>query len=215
MFKLLDIGAAYGFPVGNLFPNAALLRAYKPREYEAMVPAADLVMFGGGSDIHPSIYGCEDVGSGVGIGPSNRDKFEIDIFKLAKELGKPMIGICRGAQFLCAMNGGKLVQDVTGHGATHAVTASDGDVFLITSTHHQMMYPWDVEHELLSWSNNRSKEYLHDIPDYIQHNCDPEAVYFPEGRCLAVQGHPEWMAPTSAAVIKLQDWANHFFNLKG
>ena len=43
------------------------------------------------------------------------------------------------------MNGGKLVQNVKGHatGFTHGIT--DGDkIYQITSTHHQMQYPFDL-----------------------------------------------------------------------
>jgi hypothetical protein len=69
-----------------------------------------------------------------------------------------------------------------------------------TSAHHQMLYPWDVKHEILAWSaNNISNTYLNGNDEEINMTgkVEPEVVYFPQINGLAIQGHPEWAAPNS------------------
>lgn len=211
MTKLLDLGSLFGLPVRNVFAPCKQVEVLVPgntryNELEAFVKASDLIGFGGGADIHPSLYGCEDVASSVGPGPSHRDAYEVEAFNLAVSLGKPIFGICRGAQLACAMSGGMLVQDVGGHGGTHTLTLEDGSFMPMSSTHHQMMYPWNTDHRLLGWTENRSKSYLHSIPHYIQPTVDPEVVFFPKTSALAVQGHPEWMDPNSKPVQQVRNW---------
>ena len=214
MKLLLDVGGTFGMNTANVFDGCGFsVHSPERSNVHHLVNNAALVCFGGGADIHPSLYGDADVASMVGHEPSERDLFEMRVFQAALKAGVPMFGICRGAQFLCAMSGGKLIQDVSNHGGTHPIILDDGKMLPMTSTHHQMMYPWEVQHELLAWTPNRSKEYVHGIPDYVHHNVDPEVVFFPGTNSLAVQGHPEWMDPKSETVQHVREWARHFLNL--
>jgi len=155
----------------------------------------DAILFEGGSDIHPKIYGAENTDSGVGNDLSHRDKVEIKAFKDAINKKALIIGICRGAQLACALAGGKLVQHVNRHGGEHNVTTKTGDVFKVSSVHHQMMYPWDIEHTLLAWSSEkRSDVYKGYQLDEAKHVVEPEACFFPQIKALAFQWHPEWAA---------------------
>ena len=108
------------------------------------------------------------------------------------------------------MNGGLLVQNVSGHarGRTHEIKGvNEGNLvkYHITSTHHQMQYPYNLDkadYDLLYTSEDRRSEYYDgdriDIEPIIG-NGEPEIVlYHKKGlpKCLAVQGHPE-MIPES------------------
>src|SRR5688572_28160 len=73
---------------------------------------ADAVIFTGGADITPFLYG-ERVIQGTHVN-FTRDLEEVRLFKsLPSKL--PKIGICRGGQFLNVMSGGSMFQDVDGH----------------------------------------------------------------------------------------------------
>lgn len=216
--RYLDVGAAFDMPTYQVFgkkryAEVDVMVPMSPEDYLAMLPTADLIGFGGGADIHPSLYGCKDVASMVGHHPSRRDLQEAKVFDYALNNGIPMFGICRGAQFLCAMSGGKLVQHVDNHGGDHTIYTSDDKKMPMTSTHHQMMYPWDVKHKLLAWTMNRSKDYIHDIPDYVQRDRDPEVVFFEHTGALAVQGHPEWMDPNCKTVQQVREWIATYLNV--
>ena len=99
---------------------------------------ADIIVFTGGADVSPHLYG------EVKLDCSSIDyPRDIKCGELYKKFeGKPKIGICRGAQFLNVMNGGKMYQDVYQHTKNHVIfTAKGENLGEVTSTHHQMMIP--------------------------------------------------------------------------
>ena len=158
---------------------------------------ADVVMFTGGADINPEIYG-EKRGQYTDP-PSARDLRELKVYEQALAKKKPFLGICRGAQLLCALAGGRLAQDITGHGHQgyhdfHYVVTSDNRRLPMNSLHHQMMIPWGIkDHELLAWCEKKlSVHYLDGNNKPIEGiEVEPEVVYFPSNRGLGIQCHPE------------------------
>jgi gamma-glutamyl-gamma-aminobutyrate hydrolase PuuD len=168
--------------------------------------AGDILVTWGGADISPSLYHKKNCGrTGAGERPSRRDTIEWDLMTKAKELGIPIIGVCRGAQMLCALSGGFLVQDVNNHSGHHAVQADGGVVeFTVNSIHHQMMYPFDVKHEMWAYTRPLS-DYHWDETGTIQLEVEPEFVYFPEVKGFAIQWHPEMMSATSEATKFILD----------
>lgn len=150
----------------------------------------------GGEDISPSIYGQKaSKYTHATNTPSSRDKDELAFIKRAVELGIPIIGICRGAQLLCAVAGGTLIQDVTGHNwGKHDLVDHNGFVTLTNSIHHQMMNPHGSKHTIIAWSPTMSKHYLGEGGNQLANiEVEPEIVYFPELRAIGIQGHPEYL----------------------
>ena len=170
-----------------------------------------LVVFTGGSDISPELYG-KSKHMYTSNNPS-RDMEELELYSLAAEHGIPMAGICRGAQFLCAMAGGTVVQDITNHGRDQNISAIcpiNGDIktVRVTSSHHQMQYPYDLpkdNYEVLGWGEKtRSSHYGLDKETTVSRSDardslkeEPDIVYYPVIKALAAQYHPEWMEESS------------------
>lgn len=158
----------------------------------------DAVVFWGGQDIHPSFYKqVAHKSSEAGHVPSKRDMFEWKAMLYCKQHNIPMIGVCRGAQLMCAFAGGWLIQDVNGHGSPHDMMTKEGTIMQTTSCHHQMMYPYDIPHELIAWATPRRSHVFWGESSTDQLKCmtdkrEPEIVYFPTVKGLAIQGHPEW-----------------------
>src|SRR5262245_24070299 len=73
-----------------------------------------IVFFCGGADVSPSLYGERPASRTLGVEVA-RDQQERELFLRARAANLPMIGICRGAQFLCVMAGGRLCQHLDGH----------------------------------------------------------------------------------------------------
>ena len=157
----------------------------------------DCLVLWGGTDIHPSYYKQKrHPWSGASEFPSERDVFEWKAVLYCKAKNIPIIGVCRGAQLLCAAAGGSLVQHMQGHGHDHNITTSTGQTVKTTSVHHQMMIPFKVPHTMIAWSEQpRCSSYEGEngqpIHEMFQRP-EPEIVYFPEIRGLAIQGHPEY-----------------------
>lgn len=158
---------------------------------------SDIVIFTGGSDINPEIYGSEKHTTTTGI-DKFRDQYEITMFRIAKALKKNMFGICRGAQLLGALSGAKLVQHQVGNTSSHPMITSQGEEMITTHAHHQSLdlrYLEKEQYELLAWDNYQStKCYGESWIDVVKRDRHPEYVFFPETKALAFQGHPEWMS---------------------
>lgn len=176
---------------------------------------ADIVLFTGGEDVDPKYYSEEKHYSTY----SNykRDAYEEEIFKMISP-NQLVIGICRGSQFLCVMNGGKLVQDVTSHAIyhTHPIYNDDEECLYITSTHHQMQFPYRLnkeDYDILYYAKGLSIHYegIKDLTEQekkLLKEKEPEIVlYHKENKpkCLAIQGHPEMMALNADVVIKINE----------
>jgi putative glutamine amidotransferase len=160
----------------------------------------------GGSDISPSLYD-RPVGNATGAHErlSPRDAMEWALMCRAEELNIPIIGICRGAQMLCALAGGWLIQDCSGHGDAHEVVTDDKKKFVVSSLHHQMMFPFDVEHQLIAWSKYKQSQYYLDVNEPIDIPVESEFVYFPKQRGIAIQWHPEYMKVDTVANLYVKE----------
>lgn len=110
-----------------------------------VVAEADLVVFMGGADVDPRLYG--EKALPTTYSSPTRDDVEGRIYDECVERGIPMFGICRGAQFIHAKHGGSLWQDVNNHGGTdHIIYDLDDHVIVeANSYHHQMI----KDHEAL------------------------------------------------------------------
>ena len=118
------------------------------------------ILFTGGEDIDPSLYG-EKPWHALGQLSPMRDAADIIYFKAVRDSGKPILGICRGLQSVNVLLGGSLYQDLDTQlpraealshrqtaersEKTHSVTAESesvvreayGERFSVNSLHHQ------------------------------------------------------------------------------
>lgn len=171
---------------------------------------ADIVQFTGGEDVSPMLYGENKHPSTHNS--EARDEREQKIYHKAEGLGKPMVGICRGGQFLNVMNGGKMWQHVDNHaiGGTHeAFDMKTEKTVQVTSTHHQMIQPHPKKAIIICVAHlSTFKECMpHDSVVQIPAREDIESVYYPETKCLCYQPHPEFNR------LAIGDTRDYFFEL--
>jgi len=172
--------------------------------------AKGFLLLHGGEDISPSIYGeqtnkyCRAPNE-----PSQRDQLELDLIKRARELDLVILGICRGAQLLCAVDGGKLVQHIVGHGnKDHTVSSPEyGDVIGKSNTaHHQMMVPRSSRMNTILGVVNEKVLGYSELNTLREYDRVPEIVVFNKLKGFGVQFHPEWMNPTDTIV----NWCKNY-----
>ena len=115
----------------------------------------DGLVFSGGSDIDPAIYGQVRHPETLAV-VRHRDESELDLLSAALERGMPVLGVCRGMQLLNVATGGTLVQHLAvsdgvvhkgppGTFTTHDVAVTPGtrlhglvgDAVQVHSCHHQ------------------------------------------------------------------------------
>lgn len=199
-----DFHPFYGLLDMKRDANEALRVIDDPKELEAN----DILILWGGGDISPKLYNQHVTRHGGGSEePNRRDRIEWACLQRAIELKVPIIGVCRGAQMLCAAAGGYLIQHVDNHaGNNHMVKTAEGEEFQVNSLHHQMMYPFEVDNRLLAWSSEIRSDIHETIDGNIQVKVEPELVVFPKIKGIAAQWHPEAMraeAPATQYLLKI------------
>lgn len=148
--------------------------------------ACEGLLLPGGGDLAPHYYGQEDCG-GNQIDEA-RDAREMALVQEFISAGKPILGICRGAQLLAAALGGTLHQHVNGHSTlpdgsdsihetrTAGVLAGIyGPYCTVNSAHHQAIANMPPDCRILQLSTDG-------VIEAFCHNSLP---------IFAVQWHPE------------------------
>lgn len=159
---------------------------------------ADLVVFTGGEDVNPEVYG-KKAHPLTGFNRV-RDRYEMIAFEEAQERNKKIIGICRGSQLMCALAGGILVQHQQ-HPWIHPILTENGRRIFTTSTHHQRQFPWGGKKprfKLLAWATPRFSPFSQGEgfgDDMADRKPEAEVVLYPDIKALAIQGHPEMVYP--------------------
>lgn len=174
------------------------------------VQLIDGLLLSGGYDVSPLFYGEEPKRGLESIRPE-RDAYEIRLLQIARELNKPILGICRGIQVLNVAFGGNLYQDLSlevpssiQHSqkgspdqASHSVKLSSGtkikeimeEEFILTNSfHHQAVKDLAPGFIANAYSKDGLIEGIESIDDSF---------------ILGVQWHPELMFVKSPKMLKL------------
>lgn len=194
-----------GHPFDDLFDS--VFPVYTPHD---ILDTKGALIIWGGQDISPAIYNQRSSSkTWARVEIAGRDELEIALARKAIEIGMPIIGICRGAQLMCALSGGTVVQHVEDHTSDHMIQTFDGKILRTTSFHHQMMNPFNLPEEdrpLLAWALPRSSDQERISSCFIGEPTEqgleqkldwdypePEIVWFPKTKSLCIQGHPEFI----------------------
>lgn len=164
-----------------------------------LLDTVDGILLTGGQDVSPEIYGEEKLDSSVACYEA-RDSMEKELLGQALEKDIPILGICRGIQFLNAYLGGSLYQDL---GKQHP-----------SETEHHQKPPYDVPvhevniieesglHKLIQSDRISVNSYHHQAVKEVADSLKvmavsedglTEAVELPGKRFVwALQWHPEF-----------------------
>lgn len=172
----------------EMFTRAACYRAES-------LEKADICVFTGGPDVDPQMYG--EKPHYTFHGSESRDTEDINLYLYCMERGIPMLGICRGAQFLWVMSGGKLYQDVDHHNGDHTMwdVQKARTIERVSSVHHQMCMMDEKmmkESVLLGTSTCATKRWKNPLFFDEGNKADVEAFFIRDTCCIGIQGHPEY-----------------------
>ena len=178
---------------------------------DRIVETCDGFLFTGGQDVAPELYGTKDA-TGTVVPSPERDNLETLLLSKALQADKPILGICRGLQFINAFLGGTLWHDLPSqhpsdivhrqgkpYGVpTHKVSLNGDlrtllgkDTIEVNTLHHQAIK--DLGKDLIPMAES---------PDGLI-----EAVKMVGKRFVcAVQWHPEYMFKTDGDSLRVFSW---------
>jgi hypothetical protein len=192
------------------------------------IKAANVIQFTGGEDVDPALY--DEVPHPTTGYNRGRDEVCIDLWDYALRAGIPMVGICRGGQFLNVMNGGKMFQHCDGHAirGTHKATILETGLEVdVTSTHHQIMRPNRDKGIVLMEADKlgtfkqhmelTTSEVFLDGKGWLvvdkQHEDDCESIYYPDTNSICYQPHPEYCEEKSSCVQAYKSFLRNYTGL--
>lgn len=201
--------------VQGAFANQTTANMFYRRGYEIVdtIDLADIVVWTGGQDINPHIYGEKPSGA---VGWSERRDAD-DIAAVEKAGNRFKIGLCRGAQLLnCLPNNGSLWQHVDRHsGMDHSVRdLVTGKAYTVNSLHHQQMRPTDKA-EIIAVTNLASIKEGYNKKWHCDNNTpddDIEALFYPDTKSLCLQWHPEFSRPGEDAHDYLFELLDRYYH---
>ena len=175
-----------------------------------IIDMCDGFLLTGGHDVSPEIYHENPISNSVICCPK-RDQMESVILKSAISADKPVLGICRGIQFINAALGGTLYQNIpTQHPSNiehHQTPPYDVPVHKVTIVQDSPLFDCLKTNELSvnSYHHQAIKDLAPDLsvmavsPDGLA-----EAVCMPKRKFLwAVQWHPEFSYKTDSNSQKI------------
>ena len=174
---------------------------------ERLIEPCDGFFFTGGHDIDPARYG-ETVKETCGARQYHRDDVEFRLFEKVKNTNKPLLGVCRGAQFLNVALGGTLYQDIPTQAPSEVPHRVLGKP-LAREVHEIFVEP-DCPFGNLPLTlmvNSRHHQAIDQLAPGLKVRARAadgiiEAVYMPEKpQVRAVQWHPENFRNELSAVI--------------
>ena len=169
-------------------------------EVEQLVKSMDGILLTGGQDVSPQLYNETPLEEGV-VTCEKRDKLESLVLKAALKEKKPILGICRGLQFINVHFGGTLHQDLpTGfpsdvnHRQPEPYNQPIHQVFL---KHNTPLYKFlEIDAIMVNSCHHQGiKDLAEPLADMaIAPDGLIEAIFHPDYPFLwAVQWHPEFM----------------------
>lgn len=174
-----------------------------PEEIDRLVDLCDGILMTGGHDVTPSIYGEAALDGKVSC-CSQRDKMEKLVLVKAVNEDKPILGICRGIQFINAAMGGSLYQDLPSQRPSsvehHQTPPYDVPVHNVTVIKDTPLYD-RLGSETLS-VNSYHHQAVKELAPGLEVMAESEdglieAVYRPGSKFIwAVQWHPEFSHKT-------------------
>jgi len=170
----------------------------------AVLSRVDGLVLAGGADLSPRSYGEEPLRP-EWSGDPERDAYELRLVEAARELGLPILGVCRGIQLLNVALGGRLYQDIVtqreqslvhrdwheydalGHeiriepGSWVSRAYGDATTLRVNSVHHQGLRELAAPLRATAWA-----------PDGVIEAVELQASH---EWIMGVQWHPEWLEP--------------------
>jgi putative glutamine amidotransferase len=184
----------------------------KKEDLPCLLDMCDGLLFPGGDDVDPHIYG-EEIHMLCGTVNRQEDELWIEGEHIAEEKGLPVLGICKGMQLVNVARGGSLYQDLSEFSSEHLLhfqqqsrdylihkVSIRQDSMLSKILDTDQIYTNTMHHQCVKRAAADLK-----VTAYTSDSI-PEAMESIDGRILLVQWHPEELVNSEPRMNKLFGW---------
>ncbi|MBS1951845.1 MAG: Glutamine amidotransferase, class I [Cytophagales bacterium] len=168
------------------------------------------ILLTGGEDIHPSLYGSNEVhyANAPDYFEHDRDEFEKKVFGEAQNNKLPVLGICRGLQLINCLLGGTLKQDLSGLNEIHRRVSKEDKVHPVEVDQNTLL------HRIVKTDagkvNSSHHQAINNLGNDLKINCRAEdgtiegieRMDLSKPFLMAVQWHPERMTDQHNSLSK-------------
>ena len=177
--------------------GVVIRQSYSPEQCIRDLESCDGLLITGGGDVNPAIYGQAQHKSVYGV-TTSRDLRELAMLGAARDLGLPVLGICRGLQIINVEAGGSLYQNIpdnVGHD-DHAWSMMP----VITTPGSQVHRALGARPEMLHLHHQAVRKVAKGFAVTARHaDGTVEAIESVDGRVIGVQFHPESVLTVTSA----------------
>jgi putative glutamine amidotransferase len=183
----------------------------------------DGLVLQGGTDVSPASYGEEPLRA-EWAGDRLRDEYEMELLQEFVEAGKPVLGICRGAQLINVACGGTLYQDIGTQLPEARAHVSDAyeklrhQVRFAPGSRLAQLYPGAAAARVTSIHHQSIRQLGRNLA--VEARSDPDGLVEAirgtgPGFLLGVQWHPEFHAPGDDSVLDCAPILEDFLRAAG
>lgn len=190
---------------------------------EMYVSNLDGIIFTGGQDVNPLLYGKEPTPHLQEMYPI-RDTWEQALFHAATQKNIPILAVCRGFQLVNILLGGTIYQDIeeypiSGH---HAVQHSQTGNRMIYPHHSIVIKPGTISHQLFDSEKIHVNSWHHQVIAELAPTLEATA-WAADGvieafetnsksnyQIFGVQWHPELLSAKDLQQRQVFNWFNQF-----
>ena len=122
-------------------------------------------------------------GGSINSNQTERDKTEKKLFEEALSQNKPIVGICRGMQYINILLGGNIsknadLKTARPNGSDHKVSTKNGEIITVNNFHDDVIFTNQLSPKLKILAEDKDNDTV-------------EAFYSEELKVLGIQWHPE------------------------
>lgn len=151
--------------------DMTIINLYDEPDVAAAIARCDGILFSGGNDVNPKLYGHEEyLPLCYGV-DEHRDEIERELISRAEANTLPMLAICRGLQMFNVVKGGTLFADIYAQNNITTIHTKNKEIFT-DAAHPVDIEPGTLLHKITKTLHGTINSSHHQAVAELARNCE-------------------------------------------